>query len=64
MPLSFNSPQVVWFSDPDGEFTYCNDVWYEYTGLRSDDLAAEKSGLPSSMPSHRERIMGHMEGSP
>jgi len=57
MPLSFSSPQVVWFTDPDGEFTYCNDVWYEYTGLRSD--ASPREGWTCVVqPSHRETIVG------
>jgi len=33
------SPQVVWFGRPDGQITYCNPYWYEYTGL------SEKSTL-------------------
>jgi len=57
MPLSFTSPQVVWFTDPDGEFTYCNDVWYEYTGLRSDTSPREE-WTSIVQPSHRERSMG------
>lgn len=57
MPASMNSPQVIWFSAPDGEFTYCNDVWYEYTGLRAEDGPA---GSWSAVidPVHRERILG------
>src|SRR5207253_10949708 len=27
------SPQVVWFAEPDGNITYFNPYWYEYTGL-------------------------------
>jgi PAS domain S-box-containing protein len=27
------SPQVVWFGQPDGQISYCNPYWYEYTGL-------------------------------
>jgi diguanylate cyclase (GGDEF)-like protein/PAS domain S-box-containing protein len=57
MPASMSSPQVVWFSDPDGDFTYCNDVWYEYTGLRVED---GPTGSWSAVvdPLHRERILG------
>jgi diguanylate cyclase (GGDEF)-like protein/PAS domain S-box-containing protein len=56
MPASFQSPQVVWFSGPDGEFTYCNDLWYEYTGLRRDKKSAE--GWASVIhPLHRERAL-------
>jgi PAS domain S-box-containing protein len=31
------SPQVIWFSRPDGGLTYCNPYWYEYTGLSCDE---------------------------
>jgi diguanylate cyclase (GGDEF)-like protein/PAS domain S-box-containing protein len=55
MPLSFTSPQVIWFSDPDGEFTYCNDAWYDYTGLRSD--VGGKGWLTVIHPHHRERVL-------
>lgn len=57
MPASMNSPQVVWFSAPDGDFTYCNDVWYDYTGLRPEDGS---TGNWSTVidPCHRERILG------
>ncbi|MFC1460434.1 EAL domain-containing protein [Microvirga arabica] len=56
MPASMNSPQVVWFSDPQGDFTYCNDVWYEYTGLSAGD---GPNGNWSTVvdPIHRERIL-------
>ncbi len=27
------SPQVVWFAKPDGQLTYANPYWYDYTGL-------------------------------
>ncbi|MBM1171750.1 bifunctional diguanylate cyclase/phosphodiesterase [Microvirga arabica] len=56
MPASMNSPQVVWFSDPQGDFTYCNDVWYEYTGLSAGD---GPNGNWSTVvdPIHRERML-------
>jgi diguanylate cyclase (GGDEF)-like protein/PAS domain S-box-containing protein len=56
MPLSFYSPQVVWFSNPDGEFTYCNDVWYEYTGLRPDKKSSDDWDSVIH-PLHRERVL-------
>jgi diguanylate cyclase (GGDEF)-like protein/PAS domain S-box-containing protein len=55
MPLSFNAPQVVWFSDPDGEFTYCNDIWYDYTGLKPD--AAKNGWFAAIHPLHREPLL-------
>ncbi|MCG7392064.1 EAL domain-containing protein [Microvirga sp. ACRRW] len=36
MPTSFPSPQAVWFSNEKGTFTYCNEYWYDYTGLERD----------------------------
>ncbi|PYO77131.1 MAG: hypothetical protein DMD63_12195 [Gemmatimonadetes bacterium] len=27
------APQIVWFAQPDGSITYCNQYWYDYTGL-------------------------------
>jgi diguanylate cyclase (GGDEF)-like protein/PAS domain S-box-containing protein len=55
MPLSIQAPQIVWFSDPDGDLTYCNDIWYEYTGLRS----GEKAGTWASAlhPTYREQAL-------
>ncbi|MBJ6123953.1 bifunctional diguanylate cyclase/phosphodiesterase [Microvirga splendida] len=58
MPASVSSPQVVWFSDPDGDFTYCNDIWYEYTGLRSED-GLTGSWASAIHPNHRARILGN-----
>ncbi|MEE1655344.1 EAL domain-containing protein [Microvirga sp. CF3062] len=57
MPASMSSPQIVWFSAPDGDFTYCNDVWYDYTGLHSEDGPAGSWNLVLD-PFYRERITG------
>ncbi|HJQ10217.1 MAG TPA: ATP-binding protein [Gemmatimonadaceae bacterium] len=27
------APQIVWFAEPDGKVTYCNQYWFDYTGL-------------------------------
>jgi PAS domain S-box-containing protein len=35
------SPQVIWFSRPDGSLTYCNPYWYQYTGLSCDDTLGD-----------------------
>jgi len=61
MPLSLMSPQIVWFSDARGEFTYCSDVWYEYTGFGSDKGCREWRSVIH--PLHRERILDLWEGS-
>ncbi len=56
VPASMSSTQVIWFSAPDGDFTYCNDVWYEYTGLPSEN---GPTGSWSTVidPLHRERVL-------
>ncbi|MGO4526308.1 EAL domain-containing protein [Microvirga sp. 2MCAF35] len=61
MPLSFTSPQIVWFSDANGEFTYCSDVWYEYTGLGSVIGCTEWRSVIH--PLHRERTLELWESS-
>jgi PAS domain S-box-containing protein len=33
-------PQIVWTADPDGEATYFNRRWFDYTGLSEDEAAA------------------------
>jgi PAS domain S-box-containing protein len=36
------SPQVIWFTRADGGLTYCNQYWYEYTGLSCDETLGER----------------------
>jgi PAS domain S-box-containing protein len=49
------SPQVVWFCGADGEITYCNPYWHEFTGLTLDDTRG--GGWMSVVHSdHLERI--------
>ncbi|GAA4033638.1 PAS domain-containing protein [Hymenobacter glaciei] len=31
-------PQLAWTARPDGRLNYCNQRWYDYTGLRFEDL--------------------------
>jgi PAS domain S-box-containing protein len=51
------SPQVVWFGDAAGNITYCNPVWYEYTGLTPGDTSGD--GWASAIhPDHRDRVLG------
>ncbi|MHC2002959.1 PAS domain-containing protein [Methylobacterium sp. CM6241] len=47
------SPQVVWFGDADGNVTYCNAYWYDYTGLPTDETG-ETSWMGVIHPDHRE----------
>jgi PAS domain S-box-containing protein len=51
------SPQVVWFGRPDGQITYFNPYWYEYTGL--SEMRALGDGWTSAIhPEDRERVVG------
>jgi PAS domain S-box-containing protein len=34
--LAEGLPQFVWISAPDGQLEYCNQCWYEYTGLNRE----------------------------
>ncbi|HZY68492.1 MAG TPA: PAS domain S-box protein [Devosia sp.] len=50
------SPQVVWFGDAAGNITYCNPIWYEYTGLTPGDTSGD--GWASVIhPDHREQVL-------
>ncbi|MBA9071818.1 PAS domain S-box-containing protein [Methylobacterium sp. RAS18] len=50
------SPQVVWFGDAAGNITYCNPIWYEFTGLTPGDTSGD--GWASVIhPEHRERVL-------
>ncbi|GJD99266.1 PAS domain S-box protein [Methylobacterium isbiliense] len=50
------SPQVVWFGDAAGNITYCNPIWYEFTGLAPGDTSGD--GWASVIhPEHRERVL-------
>ncbi|MCJ2020040.1 PAS domain S-box protein [Methylobacterium sp. E-065] len=47
------SPQVVWFGDADGNVTYCNAYWYDYTGLPPGEVG-EASWMRAIHPEYRE----------
>ncbi|GAA0273159.1 MULTISPECIES: PAS domain S-box protein [Methylorubrum] len=47
------SPQVVWFGDAAGNITYCNPIWYEFTGLPSGDT----NWASVIHPDHQERVL-------
>ena len=31
-------PQIVWTADPNGNTTYCNRRWFDYTGMTAEDV--------------------------
>ncbi|KQP49026.1 histidine kinase [Methylobacterium sp. Leaf108] len=47
------SPQVVWFGDAQGNITYCNAYWYDYTGLPAGEVG-EASWMSVIHPDHRD----------
>jgi PAS domain S-box-containing protein len=49
------SPQVVWFAGADGQTTYFNPYWYEYTGL-SEKRALGDGWISAIHPEDRERV--------
>jgi PAS domain S-box-containing protein len=51
------SPQVVWFGQPDGQITYCNPYWYEYTGL-SEKKTLGFGWTTAIHPEDRDRVVG------
>jgi PAS domain S-box-containing protein len=50
------SPQVVWFGQPDGQITYCNPYWYEYTGL-SERQTVGYGWANAIHPDEREQVV-------
>ena len=55
------SPQVVWFAGPDGQITYFNPYWYEYTGL-SEKRALGDGWISAIHPEDRERVVESWQG--
>ena len=50
------SPQVVWFGDPEGQITYFNPYWYEYTGL-SEKKTLGDGWINAVHPEDRARVV-------
>jgi PAS domain S-box-containing protein len=51
------SPQVIWFGTPDGQLTYCNPYWYDYTGLSQGDTLGH-GWARAIHPEDRDRVLG------
>ena len=50
------SPQVVWFGQPDGQISYCNPYWYQYTGLSERETVGY--GWANAIhPDERDRVV-------
>ncbi|HEY3133470.1 MAG TPA: ATP-binding protein [Gemmatimonadaceae bacterium] len=50
------APQVVWFAEPDGQITYCNPYWYNYTGF-SERETIGYSWTNAIHPDDRDRVV-------
>ncbi|MCU0536756.1 MAG: PAS domain S-box protein [Hydrococcus sp. Prado102] len=50
------SPQIVWQTTPDGYNTYCNQYWFDYTGLTREETVGE-GWLSVIHPDDRDRVM-------
>ena len=60
--LADSIPQIIWTMSPDGDLTYCNRRWIEYTGLSLED--SKQSGfLKAIHPDDQERITKSWEES-
>jgi PAS domain S-box-containing protein len=51
------SPQIVWFARPDGQMTYCNPYWYDYTGF-SERATLGDGWMDAIHPDDHERVIG------
>ncbi|WP_201831439.1 sensor histidine kinase [Microvirga zambiensis] len=54
------SPQVVWFCGADGQVTYCNPFWHEFSGLTLEET--QGGGWASIIhPDHRNGIVARWQ---
>ena len=50
------SPQIVWFGQPDGQISYCNPYWYDYTGF-SESQTVGYGWTEAIHPEDRDRVV-------
>ncbi|HEV7389613.1 MAG TPA: MHYT domain-containing protein [Gemmatimonadaceae bacterium] len=50
------SPQIVWFAQPDGQISYFNPYWYDYTGL-SERATLGYAWTEAIHPEDRDRVI-------
>jgi len=50
------SPQIVWFAKSDGQITYCNPYWYDYTGF-SERATLGYGWTDAIHPEDRDRVV-------
>ncbi len=54
--LTEATPQFVWIAQPDGQLNYCNQYWYDYSGLTQEQTLG--SGWASVLhPDDRKRTL-------
>ncbi len=50
------APQIVWFAESDGRITYCNQYWYNYTGMSTGETLGD--GWVSALhPDDRDSVL-------
>jgi len=54
------SPQIVWFAQSDGQISYCNPYWYEYTGF-SERQTVGYGWTDAIHPEDRDRVIWSWE---
>lgn len=60
--LADNMSQFAWMADPDGQISWFNKRWTEYTGLTGDD-PVDHEGTKVVHPDHVERVFARYEQS-
>jgi PAS domain S-box-containing protein len=50
------APQIVWFAEADGRISYCNQYWYNYTGMSTSGTVGD-GWVNALHPDDRESVL-------
>ena len=50
------APQIVWFAEGDGRITYCNQYWYNYTGMSTGETLGD-GWVNALHPDDRDQVL-------